>query len=171
MHLVGGVGKVGLLLGALGNGIVGKRGATGGIRARSSVGLGGVAVNADGRLSGLRAGLGSVTADGSRALGDGGVGRVEVGSDRGVLGLGEAGNTLVDDVLLVLGFGGGVDDGLGLGGVRVGRDVAVVGLGGLGLGLADVLLSHVESAVRHVDSCVCGWKLRWELVICHWDVW
>lgn len=153
-HLVGGVGKVGLVLGALCNSVVGQGSATGGIGARSGVGLEGVAVDADGRLSGLRASLAGGAADGAGALGNGGVGGVEVRSDGRLLGLGEAGDALVDQVGLALGVG--VDDGLGLGGVGVGRDVAAVGLGGLGLGLADVLLGEVEGAVRHIDGCVCG---------------
>ena len=169
-HLVGGVGKVGLVLGALSNSVVGKGSAAGSIRTGSGVGLEGIAVDTDGRLGGLGAGLAGGAADGAGALGDGSVGGVEVGGNRGLLGQGEAGDTLVDQVGLALGVG--VDDGLGLGGVGVGRDVAAVGLRGLGLGLADVLLGHVESAVRHVDGCVCVWVgVSWVdmLVICHWN--
>lgn len=158
-HLVGGVGKAGLVLGALSNSVVGKGSAAGGIRTGSGVGLEGIAVDTDGRLSGLGAGLAGGAADGAGALGDGAVGGVEVRSDGRLLGQGEAGDALVDQLGLALGVG--VDDGLGLGGVGVGRDIAAVGLGGLGLGLADVLLGHVESAVRHVDGCVfVGW---WKL--------
>jgi len=151
-HLVGGVGKVGLLLGALGDSVVGQGSATGGIGARSGVGLESIAVNTNGRLGGLGAGLGGGAADGTGALGDGRVGGVEVRLDGRVFGLGETGNALVDQVGLALGVG--VDDGLGLGGVGVGGHVAGVGLGGLGLGLADVLLGHVESRVGHVDGYV-----------------
>jgi hypothetical protein len=153
-HLVGGVGEVRLLLGALGDSVVGERNATADVRARGGVGLEGVAVDADGRLSGLGAGLGGVARDGTGALGDGGVGGVEVGGDGRVLGQGEAGDALLDDLLLV----GGVlvDDGLGCGDLGVGGDVATVGLRDLGLRLADVLLGHVESRLRHVGD-VCGW--------------
>lgn len=170
-HLVGGVGKVGLLLGALSNSVVGQRGTASGIRARSSVGLESVTVNTDGRLGGLRASLASGAADSAGALGDGGVGGVEVGSDGGLLGLGEAGDALVDQVGFALGVG--VDDGLGLGGVGVGGHVAAVGVGGLGLGLADVLLGHVEGGVRHGDGLLCVGGLVEAglsmLVVCHWD--
>jgi hypothetical protein len=170
-HLLGGVGKVGLVLRAAGDGVVGNgtlEALAGGITAGGGVGLGDVAVNADGGLGGLRAGLAGGAADGAGTLGDRSVGGVEVGRDGRVFGLGEAGDALGDQVGLALGVG--VDDGLGLGGVGVGGDVAAVRLGGLGLRLTDVLLGHVEGAVRHVGG-LCGWWLRGTLDDCDWAAW
>lgn len=155
VNLVGGVDKAVLALGLTGDGVVGDAAdeVLAGTAVGGGVGLGGGAVDADGGLGGLRAGLAGGAADAAGADVDGGaVGGVEVGLDGGVLGQGEAGNALVDQVGLALGVG--VDDGLGLGGVGVGRDVAAVGLRGLGLRLADVLLGHVESRLRHCGSGV-----------------
>lgn len=110
--LLGGVLEASLVLGVTGDGIIGD--GTLEALAGTTVGVGvdlvGVAVDADGGVSGggLR---GLAAGDGSGAGGDVGVGGVEVGLDGGLLRLGEAGGALVDDVLLVL--AGLVDDGLG----------------------------------------------------------
>lgn len=156
--LVGGVGKASLVLGLASDGVVGDgtlETLAGSIAVGSGVDLVGGAIDTDGRVGSLRAGLTSGTADGTRADVDGGaVGGVEVGSDRGVLRLGEVGGALIDNVLLVL--VGLVDDGLGLGGVGSGGNVAAVGVGGLGLRLTDVLLGEVEGAVRHFDGVWWG---------------
>jgi hypothetical protein len=156
-NLVGGVDKAVLALGATGDSIVGDAAddVLTGAAVGSGVGLGGGAVDADGGLGGLRAGLAGGAADAAGADVDGGrVAGVEVGLDGRVLGLGEAGDALGDQVGLALGVG--VDDGLGLGGIGVGGDVAAVGLGGFGLRLLDVLLGHVESGVRHFGGGVGG---------------
>jgi hypothetical protein len=72
----------------------------------SGVGLGGGAVDADGGLGGLRTGLAGGAADAAGADVDGGgVAGVEVGLDGRVLGLGEAGDALGDQVGLALGVG------------------------------------------------------------------
>ena len=156
-NLVGGVDKAVLALGATSDSIVGDAAnvVLAGTTVGSGVGLGGSAVDTDGRLGGLGAGLAGGAADAAGAdVDSGGVAGVEVRLDGRVLGLGEAGDALGDQVGLALGVG--VDDGLGLGGVGGGGHVAAVGLRGLGLRLADVLLGHVEGRVGHFDGCVGG---------------
>lgn len=157
--LLGSVGKASLVLGVAGNGVVGDgtlETLAGGVATRGGVDLVGVTVDADGGVGSLGAGLAGGARDGARADVDGGgVGRVEVGLDGGLLRLGEASSALVDHVLLVL--VGLVDDGLGLGGVGGVGNVAAVGGGGLGLGLADVLLGEVEGRVRHCEGVFWWW--------------
>jgi hypothetical protein len=149
-NLVGGVDKAVLALGATSHSIVGDaaNNVLAGAAVGGGVGLGGGAVDADRGLGGLGAGLAGGAGDAAGTDVDGGrVTGVEVGLDGRVLGLGKAGDALVDQVGFALGVG--VDDGLGLGGVGGGGHVAAVGLRGLGLRLADVLLGHVESGVGH----------------------
>lgn len=112
-NLLSGVGKASLVLGVTGDGVV--RDAANLAGAGTAVGVGvdlvGLTVDTDGRVAGPGTGL-IAAGDAAGADVDGaGVGGVEVGLDGGLLGLGEAGDALVDHITLVL--VGLVDDGLG----------------------------------------------------------